>query len=370
MEYSTEGRPYGVVLCCAAGALLCWQTASDGLWRSLSIPLLAFCLALMTAMHYYSIFFLFPILLAEIVRWRTSGRPDLAVLVAMTPVLLVLGLHYPLIAAAKPFQEHYWSPAVVSSIPAMYSSYSCLLPLGLLALFATTPDARAHPEKRSLTLPEWVAVGAFSLMPFCVVVLFRYTTHAFVARYTAWAAAGITVLVASLLYVAARGKKTVGVSMLAILVALIASHEIASLRRKPVLREGEAVLHALASLPYGSEPIVVADSHLFMELSYYAMPRIRERLIYPLSRDLDVRYFGFDTGPLLLSALGRRTKLRVVGYAAVLAAYQCFVVAALPGDYLPWHLVAAGYRVVPIGASIPRTLYEVDVPGGGLGNRL
>jgi hypothetical protein len=91
LRYSTEGRGYGVVMCCAAGALLCWQTAADGRRRILAIPLLAFCLALMTAMHYYSMFLLVPLFLAEMVRWRTSGKLDFAIIAAMAPVLLVIG---------------------------------------------------------------------------------------------------------------------------------------------------------------------------------------------------------------------------------------------------------------------------------------
>ena len=40
-RYSSEGRGYGVVLGCAAGALLCWQFAVDGRRRKLVIPMLA-----------------------------------------------------------------------------------------------------------------------------------------------------------------------------------------------------------------------------------------------------------------------------------------------------------------------------------------
>ena len=57
--------------------------ACVGKWRpkvtgeALTIPLLAVCLALMVALHYYAIFFLVPLFLAEMVRWRASGRARL-----------------------------------------------------------------------------------------------------------------------------------------------------------------------------------------------------------------------------------------------------------------------------------------------------
>lgn len=101
LEYASEGRGYGVVLGCAAGALLCWQAAAEGRRRAMVIPVLAVCLAVMTATHYYAVFILVPLFLAEMVRWRASGKLDFAILAAMAPVLLVLGLHYPLIEAGR-----------------------------------------------------------------------------------------------------------------------------------------------------------------------------------------------------------------------------------------------------------------------------
>ena len=72
--YATEGRAFGLVMGCAAGALLCWQRATDRSPRLLALTLLGVFLIAMTALNYYSIFFLFPLGLAEIVRWRQRGR--------------------------------------------------------------------------------------------------------------------------------------------------------------------------------------------------------------------------------------------------------------------------------------------------------
>ena len=371
LTYSIEGRSYGVLLGCAAGALLCWQSAVDGRRRNLAIPLLALCVALMTAMHYYSIFFLVPLFLAEMVRWRASGKLDWGVLAAMAPVLLVLGVHYPLIAASAPFQKHFWSVAAWHNIPDFYDAYfgemlgRCILPIGVLAIFSTTPDDRSAKQP-SLTVPEWAAAGGFSLMPLCVVVLSKYTTHVFVSRYVLWAVPGFAVLVAALLCRAARGRAAVGVSLLGLLVALAALGEVRYLRHvreKPALREGEVVRQALASLPDGAEPIVVDDSHVFMELSYYSESRIRERLIYPVSSELELRYVGCDTASLIFTALSHRTKLHIIGYDAVIASQKRFVLAALHNNFLPWDLIKAGYRVVPIDSSIAPVLFEVEAPG-------
>ena len=153
----------------------------------------------------------------------------------MAPALLVLGLHYPLIAATATFQEHFWSPAAWRHIPEFYDAYfvkileRCALPVGVLAVLWTTSDDRSA-KRPGLTLPEWVVTGMLSLMPLCVVVLSKYTTHVFVSRYVLWAVPGFAVLVAALLCWAAQGRAVVGVSLLGLLVALAAMGEVGYLR--------------------------------------------------------------------------------------------------------------------------------------------
>ena len=53
-------------------------------------------LALMSALHYYSVFFAIPLfLMRELVRWRKSGKLDIAIPGGPCHVLLVLAVHYP-----------------------------------------------------------------------------------------------------------------------------------------------------------------------------------------------------------------------------------------------------------------------------------
>lgn len=361
--YSTEGRSYGLLLGCAAGALLCWQYAADGRHRILAIPLLALCLAMMTALHYYALFFCVPLFVAELVRWRRTGKLDFAMLTAMAPVLVVLGLHYPLIAATKEFQEHYHVRPSWSSILPWYGHYLiqelCVLPLLALALFGRRRSSRSASIR--FTLPEWIATGGFTLMPLCVIVLAMFTTHAFIERYVLWAIPGMAVFVAALLCMAARGRTMVGVSLVGLVLALIAIRQVHTFRARIVPSpETESMRRELASLASGVEPIVVADDHVFVELSYYAPPGLRERLIYPLlSRELYLRYYGYDTDAIFMAALGHRTSLPIVDYEQILGAHRRFVLTAYPKDYLAQDLVAAGYRVTPIGSSTPPVLYEV-----------
>ncbi len=242
--------------------------------------------------------------------------------------------------------------------------------LPLVALAVVTTSSHDQREKTAnLLLPEWVVTGGLALMPLCVLMLSLHTTHVFQSRYVLWAVLGFAILLAALLCRAARGSAAVGVILLGLLVALAASGELSYLRQvkaRPALIEAEIVRRALASLPDSAEHIVVADPHVFMELSYYADTRVRKRLIYPLSRDLELRDSGRDTASLMLAGLSRHTELPILPYDEVFAANPRFFLAAMPVNPMPWDLVKAGYRVVPVGVSMGGAhypvLYQVEAP--------
>lgn len=366
--YATEGRGYAIVLGCAAGALLCWQLAAVDRRRGLALTLLAVCLVLMTALHYYAIFFLVPLFFGEIVRWRRSQQVDYSILVAMLPALLVLAAHYPLIRAWQPVQAHRCLPAAWNQIPEFYVYY--FLPLWAVFLSAAIAlgvfsDLRDFKNARPTgILPhEWAAIAVLSLMPLLMVATSKYTTHVFVHRYALWAVIGMALLFSGLLSFFANQQTTVGLIVLCVLLVSLATQEIRALCTTPVLQRGEAVLRELETIPNTQEPIVVANAPAFVELSYYAEPRLRQRVVYPVSRDLELRYTHCDTFALLMLGLSRHTRLHIVDYNVVVAEHPSFLLAAASDDYLPRHLISAGYQLTPLNPGNPPVLYAVQAPG-------
>jgi hypothetical protein len=189
-----------------------------------------------------------------------------------------------------------------------------------------------------------------------------FTTHAFFERYLLWTVIGFAVLGAAGLSAAVRGRPTVGVALIAIAIAAMARLEIGPLFGPRILPTAEVVRQELNALARdGSEPVVVANAHAFMELSYYLSPPLRERLIFPLSRSLDLKYRGFDTDALTLGPLSRRAPIRVQAYEGILAENKSFLLAAFDHDYMPLHLAMAGYRVTPLRDAT--MLYQVQAPG-------
>ena len=367
LYFATDGRAYGLVLGCAAGALLCWQTAAEGRRRGLTIALLALCLALMVALHYYAIFFLAPLCLAELVRWRVSGKADFAVWAAMAPAPLVLGVHYFLFAAGQNFDTYFWAQPSLGAVAPFYERF--LLPpliFGALAfavgwlLPQSSAEQHESVQKPNLPLHEWTMVAALVLLPPVVIVVSMYTTHAFVERYILWTVIGFSLLGAAGLSAAARAPAR-GIALIVIAIVATARLEIGPLLETPGLRTAEGLRQELeASARDGSEPIVVANAHAFLELSYYVKPPLRERLVFPLSRDLDLQYRGFDTDALTLGQLAQRAPISVEAYDEILADNKRFLLAATEADYLAQHLTAAGYRVTPMQGTT--MLYDVQAP--------
>jgi hypothetical protein len=360
LPYATEGRCYGLVFGCAAAALLCWQSAAENNHRPVSLSLLAVSLALTTALHYYSMFFLVPLLLAEFLRFRKSGKPDLPVLLAMLPVPLVLALHYPLMRADRQLLLHYWSRPSWDTFVQLIVFALMFAPLLLLAVYLVAPRRQTAPTS-GLSTPEWAAMSSMFFMPFLIFFLSIFTTHVFVLRYVLWAEVGIAVLVAAWLYTASRGSSVIACGAISFLLALLFWRQLNDLIKPPALRESQGVLQALSSLPPSDEPIVVADHHVFMELAYYAPPALRSRLIFPVDRELDMRYLSQDTGALLMAALSRHSQLPIDPLCAVLVAHPHFILATIKTDYLPQYLRQSGYRVASIGAPLPDAqLYEAQ----------
>ena len=277
----------------------------------------------------------------------------------------MLAVHYPLIAASRQFQAHYWSPAAWGQIPDFYITYLLpilflsLLPLGSILIFRPNSPVGNGPRP-SFAAHERAAIYALSLMPVGVIVGAMHTTHAFVDRYVLWAVIGLATLAGFVICDAARGRAAVGTVMLCGTVAALVSVEAGRLGTAPALLEGQAVMEALESLPDSREPIVIDDLHVFMELSYYAQPRLRARLVYPVNRNLDLRYLNCDTGALLMSALMHRTDLHIRNYAAVLDGSPPFLLAVGPHDYLLRHFRSLGYRVIPVDRGTPHLVFEVS----------
>ena len=121
----------------------------------------------------------------------------------------------------------------------------------------------------------------------------------------------------------------------------------------------QAVVRGIGKLPATAEPIVISDSHIFMELAYYAPPEVRRRLLFPAGRELGRRYLKYESEAILMSGLGRRTSLPITSLDGVLADRAHFVAVEAQREVMPDYLAGLGYRMAPILRAPGVTVLEV-----------
>jgi hypothetical protein len=282
-------------------------------------------------------------------------------LAAMMPAAAVLALHYPLIADAAALQTYTWAPALWGQIPTFYAS-SFLPMLALVAgpaLITLAVSTAASADERHIVWPdvpahEWTVICGLSLMPLLLIGLATFTTNLFTPRYALWVLIGFALLNTLVLATATTRYARVGPVVACSLAALLVAREFHSTFLEGGPRYSALMSQELSTLPEGEDPVVVANVHVFMELAYYTSSPLRERLVFPLSKELDLRYTGVDSIALLMDGYRRHSLLRVEELDDLLRQHSRFILAAEPFQYLQWHLVSKGYRVTPI-ASFRRT---------------
>jgi hypothetical protein len=353
LYFATEGRAYGLVLGLVALSLVCWQMAADGRHRLAALSTFVFCMWVATALHYYSVLLLIPLFAAEIIRWFSTKKIDVPMLAAFALVPLVLIPHIPLLEAQRRFIHYYHSKASLRAMVDFYVHYvgrysiAFAAPILLCAIFG----ARAgHRSKRPFTrgaIPahEWALLIVMAVLPVIVVLASLVTIKTFVDRYMVWTVVGFAALGAAILYRITRGNVLSAAGVVALLLVGFAGASAVGIIRAPRLRESTLVKDELATAPSDPAPIVIANHHVFMELSYYGDPKLRSRLVYVVSPSLERSYTGIDTGDLLLSALARHTSLTIVNYDDFVKRNRRFLLAANAEDWLVWQFSRSGFDV-------------------------
>ena len=353
----------------SALALLCWQAAAEGRYRSTALPILTLSLWSATALHYYSITLLIPLFAAEIVRQRSSKKFDIPMLAALAAAPLVLIPHIPLIQAQRRFIPHFYSDrrCTRSSISTgiMLAMSLCWPSIArvsdLRARRATEPPTRG--SRGTMPVYEWALSIALIVLPVAIIVGSMLTIKAFVDRYVMLAVLGFSALAAALLCRIARANAAVAISGIVLLLLGFAGKAAIGIKNAPRLHDSEALSRMLPNAPDDGSPILVANHHQFVELSYYGNASFRNRLVYAASPELSDRYTGNDTGELVLDALSRYTQLRITTYEDFIRTNTRFLLAANADDWLVWQLGRSGYRVSLISEGWQPGLFEVEATG-------
>jgi hypothetical protein len=353
LPYGYEARPYGVVLGLAGAALLCWQLRADT-GSLAAVAALAFVLACGVSIHYYAALLVVPIAAADAARAVARRRVDVAVAVALAVGLAPLLAYRPLIHGARRFSHSFWTTYDWSSswtffawllrTPAVPPRIGTSVLVALVAIVVVA----ALVVLRSVT-PEVAAAVAFLLLPLLAVALAKTVTGAFTERYTLSAVLGIAVLGGLALDRLGSWWRPLPLVVVVLLAAYCARAAVYDYRDVSGDLSRQRATIQFLDQTRSSLPIALVQPHDILELSHYAPPALRRRLVYLASPALARRYLGTDStedGVVVLSGFSDATMHR---YRRFVQSGKRFLVFADPGNGRGWLTQALAADNVPLG---------------------
>jgi Dolichyl-phosphate-mannose-protein mannosyltransferase len=315
-QYAFEARAYGILLGCAAAALLAWQTAAEDRMRPVALALLALALAVALGSHYGALQLAIPLGAGEIVRSLHRRRVDVPVWIAFGAASLVTLMYPGLLAPTANWDLHGLQPTV-SAIGGFYGAAfrTAVAPLiaGAVAVYVAGRD-RVTPGSGELKLPvhETAALVGFVLAPGVYFMTGLASNHfVFANRHgvlVVIGAAGWAAILLFRLMAASRRAGTVFVLSIAGWLALSRAKEALAERRPPavqVAQENPLLARALAD----GRPVVIANQQLLMQADHY-LPAEAGRAWYLMDWDAGRHYLEQDEANQLTSRAARYLPLK------------------------------------------------------------
>ena len=375
-----EGRPYGVILGFAGLALCSWKAANRSRWRRAALACLAFSLFVLPGIHYFSVLVIFPLVIGEFCRARTPRSVDvlpIAIIVAAPAVGLILNSPLMLTAAENAgtfwasrgsIREAFWLIHSVFenswSVPIVCMSW--LIPLAL-RFQLRHPATEKIEGGAPLSGPEWAVVMGFALLPLVGLAATFMVDGAFVDRYFIPMVLGTSISTAAFLAICfrpIRGNGAFAVASALSLVAFLTYAGWASLQgARGEGRALSATIKMLESYPDASLPIATAESQTFLELSHYATPAVRSKLVYLGDLGLAKRWLGFtsmESG--MYSLVGPWFGTNVVNYREFVVEHAHFLLFGNLDSVDSWvdkQLRSDGWALDFRGAQPGKILFEV-----------
>ncbi|MBV9158639.1 MAG: glycosyltransferase family 39 protein [Acidobacteriaceae bacterium] len=366
-SFSTEARPYGLIVGFFGIAMLAWDAATETRRSGFAIPMLAFAVTGMMLSHFLTVFYILPFCLAELFRWYLSRRFDLPLWAAL---LVPLIIPFAYLSTMKRYQAALFPPSFQASLGKVTGFfYRTLDPESLILLLALclAMVVAFRRERRvggsaisSKPLDAVFSVGLLSLPLLINVVVMRSHGVAF-HRYS-----GPTVFAYGLLFAFFLAVYTNANRLAALVASFLLLVYIAGVNLVP---PALTVWHTWRtptrdSLPppfiqgvRPDLPLVAASGLTFLEMDRYADPVTVSRLYYLCDRELAIHYAHatiFEGFPVLKQYFPIRAN--VEPYQEFVRQHPSFLVLGTPDYPEDWLL----RRLMDIHAIVR---YLGDFPG-------
>jgi hypothetical protein len=366
--FATAGRPYGILLGCTGVAMICWQSISRGNRRNPAIILLAAALMLAASVHYLGFLLAFPFAVAEGFRSIVSRKIDWRVVGAVGSPAFMLAIYAPTMVRAKAHMGIHWGkPQLLSAasdvletfvLPAMPVLIVILLAGFLIAQLGVKPVNSGPPSR--LPQGELVLVLAMLSLPLVSLLLGRFATHNFVARYSIAAMAGLAIVLTYSMRTLFLDRREP--ALLAALL-MVAALGFSQLRHSGAI--GSPVHQIPAEALASGLPIAVSHPFTFMTMRYYADPAVRKRLSYVASPEAALKFAGSNSDEYLMIQGARYYDTSVVPYRQFVLEHGEFFVFG-DDEYHNWlmpQLMNDGAEATLIGnGDRSDRLYRIRMP--------
>lgn len=365
--YATEARAYSLVVACLTLGLVAYRNAPALRW----MLLLGGSLAVAQSLHYYSIFAMTPFFLAEsavllktrTVRWSVWG--------AFAVGVLPLAAFWPLLARLKEYYgQYFWAQPSLLTPVAIYGwlfgiSTGIDQPLRLFSVvyilfFSGIIISSAVLLFRSLSADpnqdlfwtDGILISGFLLLPFVYYLATKITHGGLFVRYLIPTVIGIALGAGhGLSRLSTRLRLIIGG---ALCLALFLQETAFWLNYYTDYMLGfshsQTSTRLINSAGYSELPIMVSDSHDYLEISHYASPELAKRLVSVVDPVAAVAHGRSDSDDKELLVIKQIASVHVVDYSRFRFEHLTFLLYSKPGwqnnpDWWVLQLLKDGYSL-------------------------
>jgi hypothetical protein len=372
--FSTELRPYALMLGSGAMSLAIWQRLRDPGRQWPRYLLLLLTLVAGCSSHYFTVFIALPLGVGELIRSYRSRQIDYLFWASLlagvaTPLLYVDWLRAGYQNAAMKWHDnltHFARPTWPVFVDYWKSEWNRFLPWIALGVVwqlwrrqRTALSAAFPPEERAVIL-------VLILLPVVIFGVGYAFTGNFISRYALLACLGSAAGFAAWFWTFERGGVFYTVLAVVTLLVMGGRNYLHEQRRQP-LTQVETM--RLAS-GHTSEPVAIADPILFGKLSYYSPATLRDKLIY-LTDPRGIRESSDPLPEAILPIQREWMNLNIKPYSTYAARNEPMLIVTTHEpmrEWLPAYLQRDGYDLEPLEHSGEWTLYLAKPPAQQAGS--
>lgn len=375
--YATEARPYALLFMCFSFLLLCWDSATADRPRTAALWGVGIANFGLLSAHVFAPLSLFPLLVAECVRFRRRRKPDYPLWAALLLPAVVMLTYLPLISNYQKtliFPYEKLASASLERIGAFYYDAfdtvvhrSFWIACAAVAAIFLSRDIRTKLFSHQ-GLPEKTLFTLLILNPLFLNLILMPRHGWFFDRYCITSEAAIYTAIAFLLD--CRWKRSRWIAALAsvVMVAMVVHHDVSEVLRQPHPYNIASVAKIRPDLP-----LVAGDGGAFFEMNYHETAGFLKRVYYLKDREAELRYqhttYFEDYEAMDEMKPFFHLSAAVDSYEGFVREHREFVLFGAPGLWIVSKLHADGAKVTeitPAGFQSPysasHAIYIVEMP--------